>query len=148
MPLNDFPIVVELPVLWSDQDIYGHVNNVVYLRWFESARVKYWDDGGIRLVMAPHGWGPILAAVHCNYRDQLKYPDTVWIGTRVVTLGRTSIRMEHQVFSQECDTIVADGESLVVLFNYREQHKTEITKDLQDAIEALEKRPFTRTPGR
>ena len=143
-PLAEFPIVIRIPVLWGDQDLFGHVNNVTYLRWFESARVRYWDDTGIRDVMSSAHWGPILASVHCNYRLQLRYPDTVLVGARITKIGRTSLRMEHQVVSEERQKMVADGESIVVLFDYEHQRAAEISADLQAVIERTEGRIFHR----
>ena len=61
--LADFPVSIELPVQWGDQDAFGHVNNTVYFRWYESARIAYLE----RLEMADQnsalGLGPILAAI-------------------------------------------------------------------------------------
>ena len=67
------PAVVEIPVQWGEQDGFGHVNNAVFIRWFESSRIEYLRLLGIRLTA--NGIGPILAAVSCNFRLQVKYPD-------------------------------------------------------------------------
>ena len=48
MRIIEAPVVMELPVIWADQDMFGHVNNTVFLRWFESSRVTYWDESGLR----------------------------------------------------------------------------------------------------
>ncbi len=81
--LADFPVTIELPVQWGDQDAFGHVNNTVYFRWYESARIAYFE----RLEMADQnsslGLGPILAAIGSNYRRQVRFPDRVIIGSRV-----------------------------------------------------------------
>jgi acyl-CoA thioester hydrolase len=140
MPLEGFPVVVQLPVLWSDQDLYGHVNNVVYLRWFECSRVAYWDSTGMRDVMKGAHRGPILAAVHCNFRQQLNYPDRIHVGARMRSLGKTSMKMEHQIYSESQDIVVADGESVIVLFNYDQQRKDVIFSELQAVIERAEGR--------
>lgn len=139
MPLTDFPVRVTLPVLWGNQDLFGHVNNAVYMRWFESARVAYWEQG-MRRIMQPNDWGPILASVTCHYRLQLNFPDTVHIGARITQLGRTSLTMEHAVFSEQLQKIAADGTSIVVVFNYKSQRPTRISPELQAVIEATEGR--------
>ena len=73
----EYPAVLRLPVQWGDQDAYRHVNNVVYFRWFESARIVYLEKIGLKEMYHAQGIGPILAAIACNYRRQLNYPDTV-----------------------------------------------------------------------
>ena len=100
MPLDDFPIRLELPVLWGNQDLFGHVNNCIHIRWFESSRVAYWDAGIGELMKSAGNLGPILANVTCNYKSQIRYPDTVHVGASVRKLGRTSLTMEHVVYCE------------------------------------------------
>src|SRR5437868_10202301 len=93
--LSAHPIVITLPVQWGDQDAFGHVNNVVYFRWFESARIAYGNRIGLADLKATQNIGPILAAIACNYRRQLNYPDTVQVGARITRIGRSSMTMDH-----------------------------------------------------
>ena len=74
--LKDYPIILTLPILWGDQDAFGHVNNVVYFRWCESARVAYLNDTGLQDLMSQANLGPILASIKCDYLRQLNFPDT------------------------------------------------------------------------
>jgi acyl-CoA thioester hydrolase len=140
MGLEGFPIVVTIPVLWGDQDLFGHVNNTVHFRWFESARVRYWDDTGIRQQMAQDSVGPILAFASCDYRRQLDYPDTVDVGARVTRLGRTSMTMQYQLFSRKLEAIAAEGDSVVVVFDYAQQKPVPISQALRDLIASIEGR--------
>src|SRR5690349_15768238 len=95
-----YPVWIVLPIQWGDQDAFGHVNNTVYLRWFESARIAY----GLRVNLTDGSTGrkigPILAAMSCNYRRQLKFPDTVHVGARITRIGRSSLTMEHCLVSE------------------------------------------------
>ena len=81
--LVGYPVVVTVPLLWGDQDAFGHVNNIVYLRWCETARVEYLVRIGLWPPLPPAGIGPILASISCDYKRPLTYPDTVDIGARV-----------------------------------------------------------------
>ena len=94
-PLAGYPIVVTLPVQWGDQDAFGHVNNVVYFRWMESARIAYFGQAGVQSAVAQQGTGPILASVKCDFRRQLTYPDTLLISASITSFGRTSMKMVH-----------------------------------------------------
>ena len=109
--LADFPIVITLPIQWGDQDAFGHVNNTLAIRWFESARIAYLQQVDLDTLMARDTVAPILASVKCNYRQQLNFPDTVLVGARVNHIGRTSLIMQHQVYSNSLDAAAADGES-------------------------------------
>lgn len=136
--LADYPVAIRLPIQWGDQDAFGHVNNTVAIRWFESARVAYLDAGGLDHLMSRGGLGPILASITCHYRKQLSYPDIVHIGARVLKLGRTSLTMHHAVFSEKLGAIAADGDSVVVVFDYDAQRPVRIPPEIRTTIEQLE----------
>ena len=140
MSLPDFPSTITLPVQWGEQDLFGHVNNAVYFRWFESSRIKYLEQIGLPDLMTRERIGPILAAIGCNYRRQLTYPDTVEVGSRITRLGRTSLTMVNAIWSQRQQAIVADGESTIVVFDYKTQKPTPIPEEIRAAIEAFEQR--------
>ena len=140
--LADFRVVIAWPVQWGDQDAFGHVNNTVYFRWYESARIAYFEQSGLEAALEPLKLGPILAKISCNYRKQLSYPDTVWIGTRVKSIGNTSLVIEHAVYSERLQTIAADGDSVVVVFDYRANSKCPVPQVARDAIARTEGKPF------
>jgi acyl-CoA thioester hydrolase len=142
-PLALWPVVLSLPVLWGDQDAMGHVNNTVPIRWCESARVEYIERIGLKRTMRTERIGPILASIRCNYRRQIHFPDTVRIGARVTRLGRSSIDIEHAVFSQSQGMIVADAESVVVVFNYDTGKSHPIPQAMRSAIQRIEGRSFS-----
>jgi acyl-CoA thioester hydrolase len=129
---------ITLPVQWGDQDAFGHVNNTVFFRWFESARVNYLGQCGLWGKRDGDGVGPILANISCNYRAQLTFPDTVEVSAWVTRIGRSSITMDHQVRSQTKNTLIADGSSVIVTFDYAGQRSVAVPDDIRRAIEAHE----------
>jgi acyl-CoA thioester hydrolase len=137
--LPDYPVAIALPVQWGDQDLNAHVNNVVFFRWFESARVEYLNRLGMSHWRAG-GPGPILASVKCDFKRQVQFPDTVEIGAKVVRLGRSSLTMQNAVASRAQQAIVAEGESIMVVFDYALHQSVPIPDDLRAAIEGLEGR--------
>lgn len=138
--LASYPVILDWPVQWGDQDALGHVNNTVYFRWCESARIAYLQRLGLGDWMEPTTLGPILAHIGCNYKRQLHFPDTVRIGSRISQLGRTSITMEHALVSLAQNAIVAESTSVIVVFNYETQKPTSIPQEVRAAIETLEGR--------
>src|SRR3954447_21061393 len=95
-----FPVVITLPVQWGDQDAFGHVNNTVYFRWYESGRIAYSQRIGLIELFESARIGPILASISCDYRRAITFPDTVAVGSRVTRIGRTSLGMEHTLLSR------------------------------------------------
>ncbi len=132
--LASWPVLVQLPVQWGDQDALGHVNNVVFFRWFESARVALLQQLGIRTQLQER-LGTILAATDCNYRIPLTYPDEVLVATGVLRLGRSSIRMAQQVFSLAAGHVAAAGTATVVVFDYRQQRPTPIPEPMREQLQ-------------
>jgi acyl-CoA thioester hydrolase len=135
--LAGYRTITCLPVQWGDQDAFGHVNNVVYFRWFESARVDLLNACHSAVTMSGTGLGPILASVKCDYRRQLRFPDTVYIGSKITRSGRSSADIMHAVVSREQGEIVAEGVSVIVVFDYDTQRVTRIPDDLRQQFEAL-----------
>ena len=136
--LADYPIIIQLPIQWGDMDAFRHVNNTVPFRWFESSRIAYLEQTEMERLMEHENLAPILASTTCNYRRQIHYPDTVWIGARVGQLGRSSMTMEHAVVSKQQQAIVVDGTAVVVVFNYETNRPTRIPPEVRAAAERAE----------
>jgi len=141
--LARLPVLVTIPVQWGDQDFFGHVNNVMYFRWMESARIEYFRLGGLSDMMSRHGAGPILASIKCDFRRQLTYPDTLLISASVVSIGRTSMKMVHLVYSTAQQAVAAEGDSVLVAFDYKSQHPVLVADDIRAKIDAIEGRKPT-----
>jgi acyl-CoA thioester hydrolase len=119
-------------------DPIGHVNNTRFFRWFESARVAYLDRALVETGKLPAAVGPILAAIHCNYRRQVVYPDTIDVAARISRLGNSSMTMEHRLVSHAHGKLAAEGESVVVMFDYEAQRPVRISATVRQAIEQFE----------
>lgn len=136
--LVEFPMITEISVLWGDQDSFDHVNNVSYLRWCETGRVDYLRRIGLFPELPPKGLGPILASLTCHYRRQLKYPDTVEVGTRVSAIRNSSFRMDHLVVSRSLGEVAADVESTIVTVDYATGKSARVPEAVREAIARLE----------
>ncbi|HEX4149289.1 MAG TPA: thioesterase family protein [Pirellulales bacterium] len=140
--LADFRLVVRWPVQWGDQDPFGHVNNTIYFRWFETARIAYLERIQLTGREPDSGLGPILANISCQFRRPVTYPDWVQIGSRITRLGRSSFDMEHRLYSEQMAIVAADGTSTIVVFDYASQKPQPMSPELRQRIEALEARTF------
>jgi acyl-CoA thioester hydrolase len=137
-PLAGFPLTIEIPVQWGDQDAFQHVNNTLYLRWFESSRIAYTRKLGLWDLIETQGIGPILASTKIDYRRPLTFPDTVKIGSRVIKVGRTSLTLEHRVVGMTSNEVAAEGMAVIVLYDYKKAEPTPIPDEIRRAIEAFE----------
>jgi len=136
--LKEYPLVVENPVAWGEMDAFNHVNNIVYFRYFENARIVYFEKLEFLKMMEEAGIGPILASTQCRFKFPLSYPDTVSIGVKVEDIFEDRFVMKHCVVSQRHQKVAAEGEGLIVCFNYRENKKAPIPSMLKQRIVDLE----------
>lgn len=142
MGLEGYAVKVRYPLHWGDMDAYQHVNNVVYLRWFESGRAAYFDAAGLWAVGSPKGIAPIFHSVTCRYRIPLTYPDEVEIGVRVKEVREDRFLVDHAVFSLRHQRIAAEGEGVVVSFDYDKGTKAPLPEEWRRAFERIEGRTF------
>ena len=133
-PLTQFPIVYEQKVAWGDMDAFGHVNNVMYYRYIESARIEYFD----RLNVFDQDVLTVVASSQCKYLKPVFYPDVLHIGARVEEMRNSAIRMHYVLFSQKQQKIVADGEAVIVFVDKVAMKKALIPQQLRKIIIDLE----------
>jgi acyl-CoA thioester hydrolase len=136
--LAGYPVVTTIPLLWGDEDAFGHVNNLIYLRWCETARVEYMLRTGMWVDLPPSGAGPILASVKCDYKAQLTYPDTVDVGTRIGAIKNSSFQMEHIVVSRNLGGVAAAVDSTLVWFDYGSGKSVTVPQEIRRVIAELQ----------
>lgn len=131
-------VVVQTPVHWGAMDAFQHVNNTVYFRYFEDARLAYFAKVGMIDYMEAHQVGPILASTQCRFKMPLRYPDVVHVGARVVRIGEDRFDMAYVVASERREKIAAEGGGLIVSYDYEAGRKVSLPAPWRDAIEALD----------
>lgn len=134
---KQYPVVIEQPLIWGDMDAYEHINNTVYFRYFEDARIAYFDKIGVNDHKKTTNIGPILASTTCNFRLPLKFPDTIKIVASVEELKEKRFTMKYKVFSKNYDALAAEGEGLVVFYDYNQEKSCPIPDEVVAAIESL-----------
>jgi acyl-CoA thioester hydrolase len=136
--LRGFPVIIEVPIAWGEMDALQHVNHVAYFRYFESARMAYFDKIRNRNLLENGGLGMILHSVQCRYRIPLTYPDRVSVGVRVAKVEADRITLLCRIVSHQPQKIAAEGEAVMVSFNYREQKKAPLPEETKRYIQTLE----------
>ena len=147
-PLGDYPVTIELPVLWGHMDALQHVNNVQYFRYFESARIAYGDRIDIYRFLEEDGIGPILAETSCTFLKPLRYPDTIVVGCRTVRLTDSDMEQEYAAYSRRLNKIAAKGTGRIVAYDYRALKRAAFPPALIERITELEERPLMEDKSR
>ena len=136
--LKGFPAVIQIPVWWGEMDAFQHVNNAVYARYFESARIAYLERSGFIELRERTGIGPILAATSIRFRKPLTYPDTVSVGARIKTIAEDRFTMEYRLVSHKLEAVAAEGEGTLVAYDYRNLCKATLPAEVRRGIGALQ----------
>lgn len=135
--LDGFPVIVRLPVQWGEMDAYGHVNNAVLFRYFETARIAFLERCGFLEAYERDKIGAILHSTDCRFRRALRYPDTVLVGGRALDVSEDRFTMGYRVVSLEHDEVVADGAGVVVSYDYVRKAKTALPEEVRRRIAGL-----------
>ena len=123
---------------WGDNDMLGHVNNVQFLRYFETARLDY-----LRQVLgfspgAATGDSVILADIRVTFLGQVHHPCALEVGTRISRLGNSSFDFEAAIFAPGDDAAWSTASATCVWFNFRDNHSTPIPPDARQTIQQFE----------
>jgi acyl-CoA thioester hydrolase len=107
-PRSAFPHLLPIPTRWMDNDSYGHVNNVVYYSYFDTAVNQFLVTRGVLDIHADQVVG-LVVDTGCSYFSSVSFPDTVHVGVRVAKLGNSSVRYELAIFRNDEQTPAAAG---------------------------------------
>ena len=133
-----FVVSIDLPVAWGEQDAFGHLNNVVYFRYFENVRMHYLERIGVLRSHNEHGIGVILASTTCDFKRPVEWPMQLTIRTGCTVVGNTSFTMVYEILD-DLDVVVATGISVQVMYDYRNSHKVPVPEGIRQAIEAIQR---------
>jgi acyl-CoA thioester hydrolase len=136
--VDGYPVVIEISVQWGEMDAFQHVNNVVYFRYFENARIAYFEKLDVIELMKSTWIGPILAATSCRFKAPLTYPDKVLVAAKVTAIEEDRFMMDYRVVSTKHQKLAAEGDGVIVTFNYRENKKVIVPEELRLMIVKIE----------
>lgn len=136
-----------MPVVWGEMDALGHVNNVVYFRYLETARVEFCRRAGL-IPESGHGTARaeslscILHSVRCRFRKALFAPDQIWVTCEVRQIDTDRITLAHSVLSRHFaehgeNPLAAEGEGVLVCFDYVTRSKAPLPAAVLKRIESM-----------
>lgn len=125
-----------IPTRWADNDMYGHVNNVVYYSWFDTAVNAHLIERGALDIHRGTTVG-FVVETQCNYFAPLSFPETVEAGIRVTHAGSSSVRYEVGLFAEGSDTAAAQGHFVHVYVDRDTQRPVKLSAALLAAVDEL-----------
>jgi len=137
--LSEFSFITQMNVEWGDMDALQHVNNVEYFKYFQKARIAYFEKNSSEDLFVESRISTILASTECKFIYPLKYPDTISIGARVDSIADQYFTMKYAVISDKNQKLVAVGGAKVVMFDYDKNMKASVPQEVKKRILNLEK---------
>lgn len=108
-----YPVSLQISVAWGEMDAFGHVNNVVFFRYFESTRIAYMNEI-LGDKISSEDFMPILASTECRFLRPVYFPDTLTGEAAVSRVGNSSLTMVYRLRSESQQAVVAEGSAVVV----------------------------------
>jgi len=138
MNKNDFSCIRDMDVRWGDLDALNHVNNAMFLVYYESGRTFYGQD--MAELNATLRVGGVVAEATCTYLQQLRFPTTFQIGTRISRIGNTSFDYTAGIFYKDQDeNPISTFKGRMVCFDHETQQKYRLPDENRELICAFEK---------
>jgi len=131
---DQHPIHTDITVAWADMDALQHVNNVVYLRYFEIARIDFLNKINQFDTIKPGGIGPVISENSIRYKRPVTFPDTLTVGITISDIKSDRFMMNYSVFSHAQQAITTTGYSQVVMFDFKTGQKAAISEPLLSAL--------------
>ena len=125
-----------IPTRWMDNDVYGHVNNVLYYSYFDTVVNQYLIEQGALVIES----SPIIGLVvetQCNYFAPITFPDVVHAGLRVAKLGNSSVRYEIGLFANDNERAAAQGHFVHVYVDRVSRRSSHVPPAMRAALEKL-----------
>ena len=141
---GEFAHFLALPTRWMDNDAYGHVNNVVYYSFFDTAVNRFLIDHGVLRIDASPVIG-LVVETGCRYHRPLTFPETVEVGIRVAHLGTSSVRYELGVFREGDDLAAAEGHFVHVYVDRESRTPARLPDALRAVLEEIHRPPPVST---
>jgi acyl-CoA thioester hydrolase len=138
LPASAFAHFAAITTRWIDNDVYGHVNNVVYYEFFDTVVNGYLIAQGA-LDIANGTVIGLVVETQCNYFKPVAFPDTLRAGLRVASLGTSSVRYEVGIFRNDDDTAAAQGHFVHVYVDRATNRPVPLPAALKQALAKLVK---------
>ena len=133
---EDYRHFMAITTRWMDNDVYGHINNVQYYSYFDTAVNRYLIDRGVLDIRHGDVIG-LVVETHCNFFSSAAFPQDIEAGIRVAHLGRSSVRYEVGLFVDGREQAIAQGHFIHVYVDRASEKPVNIPDNLRSVLSAL-----------
>jgi acyl-CoA thioester hydrolase len=134
---------IVLKIDWSDLDLFGHVNNVAFFKYIQAARVNYCESIGLTSTNEKNKLSFIVASTNCTFKVPLRYPGNVKVFSKIDWIKNSSFQLSHFIVDDK-NEIAAESFDIVVVFDYENKIKTNITPELKAKMELQENKKLVQ----
>ncbi|MBO1897843.1 acyl-CoA thioesterase [Shewanella sp. BF02_Schw] len=136
--MNDFlaqhSISTDIQVAWGEMDALQHVNNSVYFKYFETARLDFFNQINLLDDLKTTGVGPVLSETNARFKRPVTFPDSIVVGVKISDINEDRFVMHYTVFSKAQQAVTTIGWAKVVMFNFKTGKKAKLTQELLNAL--------------
>src|SRR3954471_12033343 len=132
-----FPQFIRIPTRWMDNDVYGHVNNVVYYSYFDTAVNQFLIERGVLDIHKGEVVGFVVDS-GCAYYSSISFPDTIHAGIRVAKLGNSSVRYQIALYRNDDPLPCAAGHFVHVYVERSSNHSVSIPADVRNVLARMQ----------
>lgn len=125
--------ILELRIDWSEQDLFGHVNNVSFFKYLQSARVNFWEEIGFLDKLQTEHIGPMLASAKCEFKSPLFYPGKIKIVSFVDLIGNSSFGLCHEIHNK-LGALAAIGKDIIVNYDFKSEIKLSLEPKVKEIL--------------
>ncbi len=133
---SNFHVNLELRIDWSELDYFGHVNNVSFFKYIQSARVNYWENIGLNSFHSNFNIGPMLASCKCDFKQPLYFPGSVKIISQLEFIKHTSFGIHHRLINDKGE-LSAEANDVMVMFDFNKNEKVKFPDEIRTNLGKL-----------
>ncbi len=124
---------ITLRIDWSEIDAFGHVNNVMFMKYVQAARLNYVDSIGLMKLHRTQNIGFMVAETNCQFKKELHFPGYINVHTKIAFVKNTSFSLEHTMTNAD-DEVVAIAKDVLVVFDFTKKEKCLIPEEIREKI--------------
>jgi acyl-CoA thioester hydrolase len=122
-----------LRIDWSELDVFGHVNNVMFMKYVQAARLHYIEHIGLMELYRSQNIGFMVAETTCQFKKPMHFPGNVQLLTKPISTGNTSFVLEHHITNDDQET-VAMATDVLVVYDFAKHEKCPIPQEIKQRM--------------
>lgn len=134
---NSYQTKININVDWADLDLFGHVNNVVFFKYIQTARVNYCERIGLTSLNDNDMLSFMVASSQCQFKKPLIYPNQIQVSCKVDWIKNSSFQLSYQIIDSQ-SLLIAEATDVLVVFNHQAKTKESMPDAIRGTIEKIE----------